>query len=120
MPLFDDSAVHEVSLEMSPDDWQSIIDDSRGDEWRHAKLTLRRRRRGGGRRPALRRELALPGQPEDVDPDQVRRVRRARQFGGYRDVNVKGEYDDTSMMRERLALFVFGQLMPAPKRRTRS
>ena len=30
-------------------------------------------------------------------------------FGGYRDINVKGEYDDRSMMRERLALFVFAR-----------
>ena len=36
-------------------------------------------------------------------------------FGGYGDVNVKGEYDDGSMMRERLAFFVFGTFMPAPK-----
>ena len=34
------------------------------------------------------------------------------EFGGYEDINVKGEYDDGSMMRERLALFVFGQLDP--------
>src|SRR5262245_10198358 len=39
MPLFDESVVHQVSLEMSPEDWQSIIEDTRGDEWRHAKLT---------------------------------------------------------------------------------
>ena len=30
-------------------------------------------------------------------------------------MNVKGEYDDGSMMRERLAFFVFAALMPAPK-----
>jgi spore coat protein CotH len=30
-------------------------------------------------------------------------------------INIKGEYDDSSMMRERLALFVFAALMPAPQ-----
>src|SRR5262245_45935147 len=39
MPLFDESVVHEVSLDMSPEDWQSILNDTRGDEWRHATLT---------------------------------------------------------------------------------
>src|SRR6185369_7983340 len=38
-PIFDTSRVHEVVLTMSPDDWQSILDDSRGDEDRHATLT---------------------------------------------------------------------------------
>ena len=49
---------------MSPDDWQSILDDSRGDEWRHATLTY-----DGvvvedvGVRP-VGRELALRGNPK--------------------------------------------------------
>src|SRR5262249_22124607 len=38
-PLFGDGKVHDIALEMSADDWQSIIADSRGDEWRHAKVT---------------------------------------------------------------------------------
>jgi spore coat protein CotH len=36
--VFDDTRVHDVKLTMSPEDWQSIIADSRGDEWRHATL----------------------------------------------------------------------------------
>ena len=31
--------LHDLALTMSADDWQSIIDDSRGDEWRHASVT---------------------------------------------------------------------------------
>jgi hypothetical protein len=30
--IFDDTHVHEISLTMSADDWQSIIDDTRADE----------------------------------------------------------------------------------------
>ena len=38
-PIFDGTRLHEVALEMSADDWQSIINDTRGDEYRHATLT---------------------------------------------------------------------------------
>ena len=38
-PIFDTGRMHKVALTMSPDDWQSILDDSRGDEERHATLT---------------------------------------------------------------------------------
>jgi spore coat protein CotH len=114
-PLFDDTRVHELSLAMSADDWQSIMNDTRGDEWRHATLTY-----DGvvvedvGVRPA--------GESSRV-PGNVKMSMRIRfdafdgrgTFGGYRAINVKGEYDDGSMMRERLALFVFGKMMPTPK-----
>jgi len=115
MPLFDDTKVHAISLEMSADDWQSIIDDSRGDEWRHAKVTYdgvtiddvgvhptgESSRFAGNQKQSIRIKFdAFDGRGK---------------FGGYSDVNVKGEYDDDSMMRERLAMFLFAQLMPAPK-----
>lgn len=38
--IFDDTRVHDVRIEMSAADWSSIIDDSRGDEWRRAKFFL--------------------------------------------------------------------------------
>ena len=114
VPLFDGDRVHELSLEMSAEDWQSILDDSRADEWRHAKLTYdgvvvenvgvhpagESSRFAGNVKMSIRIKFtAFDGGP----------------FGGYHDINVKGEYDDGSMLRERLALFVFGTLIPAPK-----
>ena len=79
VPLFDEGRVHELAL-----------DDERGRlAVDHRRLARRRvaarlghvRRRGGRRRrrAARGRELALRRQPEDVDPDQVRRVRRTRE-----------------------------------------
>lgn len=113
--LFDESRVHELALTMSADDWQSIIADSRGDEWRHASVTY-----DGvavddvGVRPA--------GESSRVAGNQKMSIRikfdafdGKGKFGGYGDVNVKGEYDDGSMMRERLAFFVFSAFMPTPK-----
>jgi spore coat protein CotH len=114
-PLFDDTRVHDISLTMSAGDWQSIIDNSQGDTWLHASVTYdgvvvddvgvhptgESSRFAGNVKQSIRIKFdAFDGKGK---------------FGGYQDINVKGEYDDDSMMRERLAMFVFGTLMPAPK-----
>ncbi|HXU07306.1 MAG TPA: CotH kinase family protein [Polyangia bacterium] len=113
--LFDTGRVHEVSLMISDDDWQSIIADSRGDEWRHATATY-----DGvtledvGVRPAGE-SSRFPGNQKMSIRIKFDAFAGGGKFGGYSDVNVKGEYDDQSMMRERLALGVFAALMPAPQ-----
>jgi len=107
MPLFDDGVVHQLELTMAVDDWQSIIDDSRGDEWRHATIVYdgvtveqvgvrpsgESSRFKGNQKMSVRVKFnAFPG---------------LERFGGYEEVNIKGEYDDGSMMRERLAELVY-------------
>jgi spore coat protein CotH len=115
VPLFDAGRLHEVSLMMTPEDWQSILDDSRGDEWRHATATY-----DGvvledvGVRPAGE-SSRFAGNPKMSIRIKFDAFSGQGKFGGYQDVNVKGEYDDGSMMRERLALFVFAAVMPAPQ-----
>ena len=114
-PIFDGARVHDVSLTMSADDWQSILNDSRGDEWRHAALSY-----DGvtiedvGVRPAGE-SSRFAGNPKMSMRIKFDAFDGRGTFGGYRDINVKGEYDDGSMMRERLALFVFSALIPTPK-----
>jgi len=114
-PLFDPGRLHEVSLMMSPEDWQSILNDSRGDEWRHATATY-----DGvvvddvGVRPAGE-SSRFAGNPKMSIRIKFDAFAGQEKFGGYQDVNVKGEYDDPSLMRERMALFVFAAVMPAPK-----
>ena len=115
VPLYDAGRVHELALTMSADDWQSIIADSRGDEWRHASATydgvvvedVGVRPAGESSRFAGNQKMSIRIKFDAFDGHG--------KFGGYGDVNVKGEYDDGSMMRERLALWVFGQLEPAPQ-----
>jgi spore coat protein CotH len=113
--LYDEGRVHELALTMSPEDWQSIIDDSRGDEWRHASITY-----DGvmvdevGVRPAGE-SSRFPGNQKMSLRIKFDAFDGKGKFGGYGDVNVKGEYDDGSMMRERLAFFVFSAFMPTPK-----
>src|SRR5204862_6225080 len=36
-------------------------------------------------------------------------------FAGLGEINIKGEYDDHSMLRERLAYFVFRHMLPTPQ-----
>ena len=115
VPLYDTGRLHEVSLMMTPEDWQSILDDSRGDEWRHATATY-----DGvvledvGVRPAGE-SSRFAGNPKMSIRIKFDAFSGQGKFGGYQDVNVKGEYDDGSMMRERMALFVFAAVMPAPQ-----
>jgi len=115
VPLFDEGRLHDVQLMMSAEDWQSIIDDSRGDEWRHATLTydgvvvedVGVRPSGESSRFAGNQKMSMRIKFDAFDG--------RGDFGGYNDVNVKGEYDDGSMMRERLALWTFGQFIASPQ-----
>jgi spore coat protein H len=115
VPIFDGARVHEIALEMSAADWRSIIDDARGNEWRHATVTY-----DGvvvedvGVRPAGEGSR-FPGNPKMSIRIKFDAFEGQGMFDGYRDVNVKGTIDDTSMLRERLSLYFFGLLMPAPK-----
>ena len=115
MPLFDGTRLHDVSLTLSADDWQSIINDTQGDTWRHATVSY-----DGvmleevGVRPAGESSRFAGNQKMSIRIKFDAFSGRGK-FAGYKTVNVKGEYDDGSMMRERLALSVFAALMPAPQ-----
>jgi spore coat protein CotH len=114
MPIFDEEHIHQIDLQMTPDDWQSIINDSEGDTWRHATLTY-----DGVVVPDVG---VHPSGESSRFAGNVKMAIRVKfdafngrgKFGGIKEINVKGEYDDTSMMRERLAEWVFRNVMPAP------
>jgi spore coat protein CotH len=99
---------------MSPDDWQSIIDDSRGDDARHATLTY-----DGvviddvGVHPSGE-SSRLPGNQKQSIRVKFDDFGHGK-FGGLKEINIKGEYDDHSMLRERLAYFVFRKMLPTPQ-----
>jgi hypothetical protein len=113
-PVHDDTRLHEAELTMSADDWQSIIDDTRGDDLRHAKLTY-----DGvvvddvGVRPSGE-SSRLPGNSKQSIRVKLDAFGHGK-FAGLKEINIKGEYDDYSMMRERLAYFVFRQVVPTPQ-----
>jgi spore coat protein CotH len=103
-----------VALTMPPEDWQSILNDSRGDEWRHATLTYdgvtvadvgvrpsgESSRLVGNAKMSMRIRFDAFGGPK---------------FGGVDTFKLKGTFGDRSMMRERLAYFVYRAVMPATR-----
>src|SRR6476469_568145 len=111
-PICDDGRLHQVTLTMSPDDWQSILDDSRGDEDRHATLTYdgvviedvgvrpsgETSRFAGNPKMSVRIKFdAFPGRGK---------------FAGLGELKLKGQWDDPSMMRDGLAKFVYRAVVP--------
>ena len=114
-PVHDDTVVHQADLMMADADWQSIIDDSRGDDERHATLTY-----DGVVIPEV--GVHPSGESSRFPGNQKQSIRvkfdafpTTGKFAGLSEINIKGEYDDHSMMRERLAYFVFRSVMPTPQ-----
>lgn len=113
--FFDDSRVHDVRLAMDPADWQSIVDDSRGDDWRTAAFAI-----DGvvitnvGVRPAGE-SSRVPGNPKMSMRVQFDAFRDGLKVGGVDSVKLSGSWDDPFVVRDRLAYWYFRQLMPAPR-----
>lgn len=114
-PMFDDTMIHDIALTMSPEDWLSIIDDTRGDEWRHATITY-----DGivvedvGVRPAGE-SSRMPGNPKMAMRIKFDAFAGRGKFGGKKAIKIDGMPADQSMMRERLAFFVFRSMVRTPR-----
>jgi hypothetical protein len=113
--IFDDTIVHDIALTMSPDDWQSIVQDTRGDEWRHAALTY-----DGvviddvGVRPAGE-SSRMPGNPKQAMRVKFDAFQDKGHFASKKVIKLDGLPADLSMMRERLAFYVFRTQVPTPR-----
>jgi hypothetical protein len=111
-PIFDTGRVHDIALTMSPEDWQSILDDSRGDEERHATLTY-----DGvvledvGVHPSGETSR-FPGNPKMSLRIKFDAFDGRGKFGGLDEIKLKGQWDDPSMMRDGLAKFVYRAVVP--------
>jgi len=114
LSVHDDTQLHQAELTMSADDWQSIIDDSRGDTLRHATLSY-----DGvviddvGVHPSGE-SSRIPGNQKQSFRVKFDAFGHGK-FAGLGEINIKGEYDDHSMLRERLAYFVFRHMLPTPQ-----
>jgi hypothetical protein len=115
LAVFDDTRVHDARLQMTAEDWQSIVDDTRGDEYRHAKLYL-----DGvviddvGVRPSGE-SSRVPGNPKMSVRVQFDAFRDGAQLGGFDSIKLSGSWDDPFIFRDRLAYWYFAQFMPAPR-----
>jgi hypothetical protein len=115
LAIFDDTKVHDARLQMTAEDWQSIVDDTRGDEYRHAKFFL-----DGvviddvGVRPSGE-SSRVPGNPKMSVRVQFDAFRAGASLGGYDSLKLSGSWDDPFIFRDRLAYWYFAQFMPAPR-----
>lgn len=113
--IFDEARVHDIQLTMSPQDWQSIIDDSRGDEWRHASFSY-----DGvtidniGVRPSGE-SSRFAGNVKMSVKLKFDAFTGTGKFGGLEELKLSGMWDDPSFIRDRLAYFVYRAFMPAPR-----
>ena len=113
--FFDDSRMHEVRLWMSDDDFTSIIEDTRGDDMRSATFSI-----DGvvmarvGVRPSGE-SSRVPGNQKMSMRIQFDAFDMGKRMGGVDEVKLSGSWDDPFIVRDRLAYWVYRQVMPAPR-----
>jgi spore coat protein H len=114
MPVFDDTVLHQISITMAPEDWQSILDDSRADDWRHATVVY-----DGVTVPDVGVRPSGESSRFAGNPKMSLRVRfdafQGRgKFGGVDVFKLKGFYGESSLLRDRISYFMFRKVMPTP------
>jgi len=113
--FFDDTRMHEVRLFMSDADFQSILEDSRGDEMRTATFSIDGVAMANvGVRPS--------GESSRVAGNQKMSMRiefdafaMGKKMGGVDEIKLSGSWDDPFIVRDRLGYWVYRQVMPAPR-----
>jgi spore coat protein CotH len=113
--FFDDGRMHEVRLWMSDDDFTSILEDSRGDDMRSATFSI-----DGvvmahvGVRPSGE-SSRVPGNQKMSMRVEFDAFDKGKKMGGVDEIKLSGSWDDPFIVRDRLAYWVYRQVMPAPR-----
>jgi spore coat protein CotH len=113
--FFDDTRMHEVRLWMSDDDFKSIVEDTRGDDMRMATFSI-----DGvvmaqvGVRPSGE-SSRVPGNQKMSMRVEFDAFTKGKKMGGVDEVKLSGSWDDPFIVRDRLAYWVYRQVMPAPR-----
>jgi spore coat protein CotH len=113
--LYREDEVNDVHLSMSPSDWESIIQDTMGNVYRHATLRWKEvtvedvgvRPRGHSTRYPGNLKMSLKIQVNAFVPGQ--------RFLGLKEIKLDGLRERT-LMRERLAYGAFREILPAAPR----
>ena len=113
--FFDDGTIHEVRLWMSDEDFTSILQDTRGDEMRSATFSI-----DGvvmarvGVRPSGE-SSRVPGNQKMSMRIEFDAFDTGKRMGGVDEIKLSGSWDDPFIVRDRLAYWVYRQVMPAPR-----
>jgi spore coat protein H len=112
--LFNESELNDVQLTMSAADWQSILDDSRGDEWRVCTFQWKDRVMPNvGVRPAG--ESSRSFRPPKMSMRLKFDAFEDKKFLGQEELKLDGFFSDPSMIRDRVSYWVYRFVMPAPR-----
>jgi hypothetical protein len=113
--FFDDTRVHEVRLWMSDDDFTSILQDTRGDDMRNATFSIDGVVMANvGVRPAGE-SSRVPGNQKMSMRIEFDAFTKGQKMGGVDEIKLSGSWDDPFIVRDRLAYWVYRQVMPAPR-----
>jgi hypothetical protein len=113
--MFDESRIHEVRIQMSEEDWQSILSDSRGDELRPATVSIDGvTATNAGIRPAGE-SSRVPGNAKMSIRVEFDAVEDNKRMGGFDEIKLTGSWDDPFIVRDRLGYWVYRQVMNAPR-----
>ena len=100
---------------MSDEDFTSIIEDTRGDEMRSATFSI-----DGvvmarvGIRPSGE-SSRVPGNQKMSMRIEFDAFDDGKRMGGFDEIKLSGSWDDPFIVRDRLAYWVYRQVMPAPR-----
>ncbi len=113
--FFDEGTIHQVRLWMSDEDFTSILQDTRGDEMRSATFSI-----DGvvmarvGVRPSGE-SSRVPGNQKMSMRIEFDAIDAGKRMGGVDEIKLSGSWDDPFIVRDRLAYWVYRQVMPAPR-----
>jgi hypothetical protein len=113
--IFDEGRIHEVRIQMSEEDWQSILSDSRGDELRPATVSIDGvTATNAGIRPAGE-SSRVPGNAKMSMRVEFDAIEDNKRMGGFDEIKLTGSWDDPFIVRDRLGYWVYRQVMHAPR-----
>jgi spore coat protein CotH len=113
--FFDEGTMHQVRLWMSNDDFKSIIEDTRGDDMRQATFSIDGVVMANvGVRPSGE-SSRVPGNQKMSMRIEFDAFDMGKKMGGFDEIKLSGSWDDPFIVRDRLAYWVYRQVMPAPR-----
>ena len=113
--LFKEDEFNDVRLTMAPSDWDSIIQDSMGDAYRHASLQWKDLRVDDVAVRPRGHSTRYPGNPKMSLKVKVNEFVKGQRLLGLKEIKLDGLREGT-MLRERIAYEMYRTLIPASPR----
>lgn len=113
--IFDESVLHEIRLTMDPEDFQSLLDDSRGDAWRSTTFQWRKTTLHDVAIRPSGESSRFPGNPKMSFKLKFNELKSGQHFEGLKRLKLAGDWGDPSFMRKRLSFWIQRRRLAAPR-----